>query len=54
MAKQNYRQAKKQREAARKVRQQQKIERKLNRNVVTSPITEAPAPPVASGTEEVP
>jgi len=54
MAKQNYRHAKRQRETARKVRQQQKIERKLNRSVATTPASDDPPVPPASGTEEVP
>jgi len=54
MAKQNYRQAKKQREDARKVRQQQKIERKMNRTVAPAPSTEPPPATPASGTADVP
>ena len=54
MAKQNYRQAKKQREQARKVRQQQKIEKKLNRTVTPPATIETPTSPPATGTEEVP
>jgi hypothetical protein len=53
MAKQNYRQAKKNREAARKVRQQQKLERKQNRAVAAGTTPEPPPSP-ASGTEDIP
>jgi hypothetical protein len=53
MAKQNYRLAKKNREAARKLRQQQKQDRKLNRTVAPAPETDPPPSP-PSGTEDVP
>lgn len=49
----NYRQAKRNREDARKKRQQQKLDRKLNRGPA-DPAPEAPATPPSGSAEETP
>jgi hypothetical protein len=54
MRKQNYRQAKRNREETRKTKQQQKLERKLNRAADPATPADAAPPEPEKGMEDVP
>jgi hypothetical protein len=54
MPNRNYRQAKRSRELTRKVKQQQKLERKLNRTATPTTLADPPPASPANGQVELP